>query len=98
MATQRSFQDMLNEVVKSPNESRSRKFLKLVKAGMSEAEANNVLDQVAMFENKEESQDDIFLDTKDAVDKKRVGQSNRTTSTAPKIKQGKSKLSKKLKL
>lgn len=97
MATKTTFQDMLKEVVKAPNESRSRKFLKLVKAGMTEAEANNVLDQVSLFEKEKVDQpEDIFMDSKDAkptpVDKMR--------SYAPKIPKGgrNSKVLKKLKL
>jgi hypothetical protein len=97
MATKTTFQDMLKQVVKSPNESRSRKFLKLVKAGMTEAEANNVLDQVSLFEKDgADAPADIFMDSKNAkqtpVDKMR--------SYAPKMPKGgsNSKLLKKLKL
>lgn len=93
MATNTTFQNMLNEVVKAPNESRSRKFLKLIKAGMTEAEANNILDQVALFEDGEKESNDIYLDSKDA----KIPDS-RTVGTAPKAKKTKSKLSKKLRL
>ena len=97
MATKTTFQDMLKEVVKAPNESRSRKFLKLVKAGMTEAEANNVLDQVSMFEKDQMGQpEDIFMDSKNA----KTTQVSKMPSYAPKMPKGgqNSKLLKKLKL
>lgn len=68
MNTGANFQNMLSEIVKAPNQSRSKKFLKLKRAGLTDAEATNALDQYALFENSDTSTD-TFLDSAKAPTK-----------------------------
>ena len=63
MATNTNFQNMLNEIVKAPNQSRAKKFLKLKRSGLTDDEANNLLDQYALFAESDTTTD-TFLDSK----------------------------------
>ena len=102
MATKTTFQNMLNEVIKAPNESRARKYLKLTKAGMTADEANNILDQVKLFENADPQANEIYADTKNAQNNvpTQLPVNNKMTNMSPKVSKGgaTSGLLKKLKL